>query len=147
MHHRISPARPDAGTRPARRLVGAALVALSLPMLAAACSNNDDGGEAAEPATTIEVSSTDDACVLSTTNVASGPLTFVVKNDGSKETEFYLYGSDGKKIVAEVEGIGPGTSRKMKVTPGAGTYVTACKPGEKGDGIRAEFLVGQITTQ
>ena len=62
-------------------------------------------------------------------------------NGGSKVNEFYLYGEDGKQIIGEVENIGPGISRELvlKVTPGS--YITACKPGMSGEGIRAPFSV------
>ena len=35
-------------------------------------------------------------------------------------TEFYLYGDDGKRIVGEVENVGPGITRELvlKVEPG-----------------------------
>ena len=84
---------------------------------------------------------TDSECTLSATSAPSGTLTFAVTNGGTKVNEFYLYGEDGKRIVGEVENIGPGISRELvlKVTPG--TYITACKPGMSGDGIRAPFSV------
>jgi iron uptake system component EfeO len=65
----------------------------------------------------------------------------VVSNGGTKVTEFYVYAEDGKRIVGEVENIGPGITRELvlKVTPG--NYITACKPGMAGDGIRAPFSV------
>jgi iron uptake system component EfeO len=67
-------------------------------------------------------------------------LTFAVTNGGSKVTEFYLYGEDGKRIVGEVENIGP-------ALPGAGAEGRARKlhhrmqAGMIGDGIRAPFSV------
>ena len=45
------------------------------------------------------------------TEAPSGKLTFDVTNDGSQVTEFYLYADDGKRIVGEVENIGPGPHR------------------------------------
>ena len=56
-------------------------------------------------------------------------------------TEFYLLGEDGLRIVAEVENIGPSLNRELTVNAPAGSYVTACKPGMKGEGIRADFTV------
>jgi iron uptake system component EfeO len=89
----------------------------------------------------LTVQSTDAECKLSATNAPSGTLTFAVTNGGSKVTEFYLYGEDGMRIVGEVENIGPGITRElvMKVEPG--NYITACKPGMVGTGIRAQFAV------
>jgi iron uptake system component EfeO len=56
-------------------------------------------------------------------------------------TEFYLYGEDGKRIVGEVENIGPGITRELVLKVEPGNYITACKPGMTGDGIRAPFSV------
>ena len=64
-----------------------------------------------------------------------------MKNTGSKVTEFYLYAEDGKRIVGEVENIGPGLSRSLVVNAPAGKYVPACKPGMTGKGIRSTFTV------
>jgi iron uptake system component EfeO len=111
---------------------------------ATACADNDgDSGSADAPkgATTVTVTSTDDACKLSTDTAPSGPLVFKVRNDGSEVTEFYLYAEDGEKVLSEVEDIGPGLSRNMVVDVDPGTYVTACKPGMSGDGIRDKFTV------
>ncbi|WP_395694376.1 iron uptake system protein EfeO [Nocardioides sp.] len=119
----------------------AAALALALPALAA-CTENADGSDAASgDARTITVTSTDDGCELSTTRAPSGTLTFEVTNDGSKVTEFYLLGEDGQRIVGEVENIGPQLSRELVVSAPAGSYVTACKPGMKGEGIRDDFTV------
>jgi iron uptake system component EfeO len=120
-----------------RVLTVAVIAAASVPALGA-CS--DDTSSSAD-ATTIAVSSTDDACQLSTTSAPAGPVTFQVKNDGGQVTEFYLYGSDGQTIIGEVENIGPGITRELRADVDAGSYVTACKPGQSGDGIRGDFSV------
>ena len=122
-------------------LLAATLVAL--PALAACTQNattatagSSGGGDG-----TVTVSSTDDACTLSSTEAPSGKLTFDVTNDGSQVTEFYLLDQDGKRILGEVENIGPQLTRQLVVNAAPGTYTTACKPGMKGDGIRADFTV------
>ena len=122
-------------------VVGCALAALTILPLSACSlteSNKKKSGDGAGP---IKVTSSNDACELSTTTAGSGTLTFKVENTGSKVTEFYLYAEDGKRIVGEVENIGPGLTRDLVVTASPGTYVTACKPGMAGDGIRADFTV------
>ncbi len=86
----------------------------------------------------------DDACKVSETELQAGGTTFAVTNDGDKVTEVYVYGEQGgafTKVVSEVENIGPGTSRDMDVDLAAGTYEIACKPGQKGDGIRQKITV------
>ncbi|CAI9418712.1 iron uptake system protein EfeO [Nocardioides sp. T2.26MG-1] len=115
---------------------------LATPFVAA-CTENTDGDTAGDSgdARTIKVSSTADACDLSASEAPAGHLTFEVTNDGSQITEFYLLGEDGLRIVGEVENIGPDLSRQLVVNAPAGSYVAACKPGMKGDGIRSDFTV------
>ena len=108
---------------------------LALPM--SACGSSDDSSDSK----TITVTSSAKDCKLSATKAGSGTLKFRVKNSDSKVTEFYLYKENGTSIVGEVENIGPSLSRELVVTVAPGTYVTACKPGMKGDGIRADFTV------
>ncbi len=126
---------------------------MHLPSVAAACSlallgatsacsltESKDPKKAGSTAP-ITVESSDDACVLGATTAPSGRLVFKVKNTGSKVTEFYIYDEAGTKIVAEVENIGPGLTRDLVFNAPPATYVTACKPGMTGDGIRADFVV------
>ncbi|MFJ6417596.1 iron uptake system protein EfeO [Paeniglutamicibacter sp. NPDC091659] len=90
---------------------------------------------------TIQVTSTADACTLSTGTAPGGTMKFSVKNEGTEVTEFYLLAEDGLRIVGEVENVGPGLSRDLVVMAPEGKYFTACKPGMVGDGIRAAFAV------
>lgn len=122
-----------------RTLSLATLAAVGL--LASACTDNSGGASGDGDDRTLAVTSTDDGCDVSSTEAPSGTLTFKVQNAGSKVTEFYLLGEDGLRIVGEVENIGPGLTRNLVVTAPTGTYVTACKPGMKGTGIRADFQV------
>ena len=84
----------------------------------------------------LTVQATDAECKLSATSAPSGTLTFAVTNGGKKVTEFYLYGEDGKRIIGEVENIGPGITRELVLKVEPGSYITACKPGMAGDGLR-----------
>ncbi len=120
-----------------------AAVLLASPFLAACTENADSSEDAGSDgdARALTVNSTDDACDLSASEAPAGTLTFDVSNTGSQVTEFYLLGEDGLRIVAEVENIGPNLNRELTVNAPAGTYVTACKPGMKGEGIRADFTV------
>lgn len=126
-----------------RRTAGARLAVVAatavLPLALASCTDNASATTAAGGP--IQVTSTDVECKVSATEVASGNLTFAVKNDGAEVTEFYVLAEDGLRIVAEVENIGPGITRNLVLTAPAGKYITACKPGMKGDGIRADFTV------
>ena len=118
-------------------------LALLAPLAAAGClllsgclTTNDAAGERL-----VEVDSSSESCDLSRSEAPAGTLTFRVSNSGSKVTEFYLLAADGLRIVGEVENIGPGLKRDLVVVAPDGGYVTACKPGMKGSGIRGEFTV------
>ncbi len=99
-----------------------------------------DSAEARD-ARALSVDSSADACTLSAAEAPAGTLTLDVTNSGTQVTEFYLLDEDGLRIVAEVENIGPGITRALTVDAPAGTYVTACKPGMTGEGIRGELTV------
>lgn len=118
----------------------AACAVLAVPLTGCGLFESNDKGDKTGSGS-IAVTSSNDACELSATTAGSGTLRFKVKNSGSKVTEFYLYGEDGKRIVGEVENIGPGLTRELVVTAAPGKYVTACKPGMEGDGIRDDFTV------
>jgi iron uptake system component EfeO len=125
--------------RPAAAVLGLALL---VPLLVACTENNPSGSPSgdANPGV-LTVQATDTACTLSAPEAPSGRLTFSVTNGGAKVTEFYLLGSDGLRIVGEVENIGPGLTRDLVLTAAPGSYFTACKPGMVGEGIRAPFAI------
>lgn len=134
--------------RRARRAMLGAGMAVTLAATAIACTDNNaasgsssKGGSSKGGSPRIDVESSDTACKLSATTAASGNIVFRVRNTGSQVTEFYLFRSDGVAIAGEVENIGPGLTRDLVVRPAAGTYVTSCKPGMTGDGIRSKFTV------
>jgi iron uptake system component EfeO len=141
--------RPSRGARevavPVRTLILASSCAvLGMPLLAGCTDNTQTespGAAASANPRALTVQSTDAECKLSAPSAPSGTLTFAVTNGGSKVTEFYLYGEDGKRIVGEVENIGPGITRELVLKVEPGNYITACKPGMAGDGIRAPFSV------
>jgi iron uptake system component EfeO len=114
---------------------------LAVPALVACTQNATTGTDADAAGGPISVTATDHACEVSTPSAPAGPLTFEVTNSGSEVTEFYLYSADGKRIVGEVENIGPGLHGRLIVTAEQGTYLTACKPGMSGHGIRSDFTV------
>jgi iron uptake system component EfeO len=113
--------------------------ALTVPTLASCTQNTTTAAK--EDARTIRVTATDDACDLSADEAPSGNLVYKVTNKGAKVTEFYLYAEDGRRIVGEVENVGPGLSRDLFINVPADTYVPACKPGMVGKGIRTSFTV------
>ena len=113
---------------------------LAVPALAA-CTQNAADTSTAEGSGTIHVTASDTACEVSSDSAPAGALTFEVTNGGSKVTEFYLYSADGRRIVGEVENIGPGLQGRLIATAEQGSYLTACRPGMSGKGIRAGFTV------
>jgi iron uptake system component EfeO len=126
-----------------RKILVVSALAVAVPFLAACTENSDDPGGAADSGNprALSVESSDSDCEVSAGEAPAGTLTFDVTNTGSQVTEFYLLGEDGLRIVAEVENVGPNLNREMTVNAPAGSYFTACKPGMKGDGIRADFTV------
>jgi iron uptake system component EfeO len=116
-----------------------AAIVIAMVVTGAGCTKNESSTDGGAP--TLNVTSTDDACNVSAVEAPSGNIVFNVTNAGSQVTEFYLLAEDGLRILGEVENIGPGISRKMVVQASPGSYLTACKPGMTGSGIRAKFAV------
>ncbi|MFF5034827.1 iron uptake system protein EfeO [Nocardia salmonicida] len=116
-------------------LVSIAVVATAAVLLASCTSKSD--GDAGD----IAVTADDSTCALSRDSAETGTVTFQVTNNGTKVTEFYVYGV-GERVIGEVENIGPGLTRKLIVpVSDPGAYQAACKPGMIGDGIRQNFTV------
>ncbi|RVW10611.1 peptidase M75 [Prescottella agglutinans] len=119
-----------------RRTTSALALLAIAPLALAACTSKSAAGAEA-----ITVTATDTTCEISGTTGETGNTTFSITNNGSKVTEFYVFG-DGDRVMGEVENVGPGLTRQLIVNLAeAGTYHTACKPGMVGDGIRSEFTV------
>lgn len=116
-----------------------ALALLALGALVTGCTQNAETDTKDASARSISVESSADECALSATEAPAGKLTFSIKNTGSDVTEFYLLAPDGLRIISEVENIGPGLTRDLTVVAPEGSYITACKPGMIGDGIRVDF--------
>jgi len=128
---------------PSLAVAAAALAGLALTSCQAKEPEKTDAGNSANPSAPaqITVDASDAACQLSGTEGGTGANTFVITNNGTKVTEFYVYG-EGERVMGEVENISPGLQRKLIVQLGEpGTYQTACKPGMIGDGIRGDFKV------
>ncbi len=129
-----------------KRTITAVCGATALVATLGACgteSTAPSGAKEKGDARTLAVESSATACALSATDAPAGRLTFDVTNTGSQVSEFYLLAEDGLRIVAEVENLGPGITRALTVNAAAGSYVTACKPGMTGEGIRGDFTVNE----
>ncbi len=118
------------------RVVAASGLAVVTVLAAAACTEKSKAG-----AGYIAVTSTDSSCELAAASAGTGKVNFVVANQGSKITEFYVFGANNR-VLGEVENIGPGVSGKLTVEiTEPGSYETACKPGMVGNGIRRQLTV------
>lgn len=126
-----------------RATASAALLTALAAVALGGCSAREDTKAESPSATSAEITvdATDSACTLSATQAGKGKHTFVIANNGSKVTEFYVYGMNDE-VLAEVENISPGLKRTLDVDfAEPGTYQTACKPGMTGDGIRTALTV------
>ncbi|TIC81091.1 PbrT family lead (Pb2+) uptake porter [Nocardioides sp. GY 10127] len=124
----------------ARNLALVSALALTVPVLAA-CTEAVPSAESDDDGRTVTVTSDADSCEVSTDDVPAGTVTFNVTNTGDEVTEFYLLASDGLTIKGEIENIGPQATRQLVLNAAAGDYLTACKPGMVGEGIRSDFTV------
>lgn len=121
-----------------RRILGVLAAAGAATLVLSGCVAKSEVAAGAA----FDVSSTDAGCAVSAATAESGTLTFDVKNDSGKTSEFYLLAEDGLRIVGEVENIAPSASRTLTVVAQPGKYFTLCKPGMVGEGVgKAEFTV------
>jgi iron uptake system component EfeO len=118
-----------------------ALLAGTLMFSGCTVDNSNGDSDTSGEQRKLTVSASDDVCKISANRAPAGTITFEVTNNGSKVTEFYLLGEDGQRVVGEVENVGPGLTRNLVVQATPGSYVTACKPGMAGKGIRDTFTV------
>ncbi len=125
---------------PSRHLLVAAPACAALLLTGCGSSTGSSG-----TTSSTAITAGDTTCDVATTQFTSGKLTFDVSNAGKDTTEVYVYGKGSgsayDKVVGEVENIAPGTSRSFSVSVGSGDYEVACKPGQKGDGIRTTITV------
>ena len=122
------------------------LVCLLVLGLASACVANQPPGGSGAGTATIAVESSATECKVERAEAPSGTLAFSVRNTGTDVTEFYLLAEDGLRVISEIENVGPGLTRELVVRVRPGSYVTACKPGMVGDGIRSAFTVKDFGT-
>lgn len=125
-------------------LTTSAVIALTLAT--AACSSKK---ATTTGATSPTIDAGDSTCVVSRTSFDPGRVSFAVTNKGADVTEVYVYGKSSAgtfdKIVGEREDIAPGTSADLDVSLTGGEYEVACKPGQKGAGIRQRITVTGAT--
>ena len=95
--------------------------------LLTACSSSTSSGSA-PGVHTVNVSLTDAGCDPAALQVAAGPTTFVVTNQGADAVTEFEVVRDGT-IVGEVENVAAGLERSFSLNLDAGTYETRCPGG------------------
>lgn len=120
------------------------ILAIPLTSVLTACAGSS-GSAGSSASGDIAVAAGDSSCEVATTQLDAGKHTFAVTNKGKDVTEVYVYAKsdngDFDKVVGEVENIAPQTSRDFAVSLSGGEYEVACKPGQKGNGIRTKLTV------
>ncbi|MDX6348867.1 MAG: iron uptake system component EfeO [Streptomyces sp.] len=138
----VSTPPPNAAVRRRRALlVGGALGAV-LAVVAGVSAvggwTRSGPGQAAAPSsdglrhTSVEVSP--GGCGHGWTRPQPGKQVFDVRNTSGGAAEVYLTDAKTGAVYAEVEGLGPGTVRRMPVTLGSGSYAFKCLPDD-GDAV------------
>jgi FTR1 family protein len=121
---------PDA-VRPRVRasIAGAAVVAAPIVLLVGG-ENTSSAVASAGNAKTVNVAISDAGCEPANLKLASGPTTFVVKNNGSsKVTEFEVV--KGDRALAEAENITSGLTGRFSLTLQPGRYQLRCPGGTR----------------
>ena len=119
---RFCPARfcPARAWRPA--VTGLAAPVLAVTMLAAGLSGCGTHSAAAGNVITVSTG----ACGAGWHRVRAGTQTFQVRNSGTAGAEAYLINPASGAVFAEVSGLGPGTTRPVRLDLGSGSYAFRC---------------------
>ncbi|MEK2478500.1 EfeM/EfeO family lipoprotein [Streptomyces noursei] len=109
---------------------GAVIVAGAVTAVALTTGAGPDTAATADglPHTTVEISPGD--CGRGWQHPHSGTQVFDLRNSSSAAAEVYLRGAGGGPVYGEVEGIGPGTTRQLRVRLGPGAYAFTCLPDD-----------------
>jgi iron uptake system component EfeO len=110
---------------------GAAVVAAAVVTgsLLISGSSSDDSGKSDDAGnTTVEVSPS--TCGTGWTHPHPGNQVFEMRNTSSSASEAYLIDAKSGAIFGEVEDLGPGVARQMRVTIGSGSYAFKCLPDD-----------------
>jgi len=91
----------------------------------------------------IEVASSPGICRISKDSIQAGTIVFRVTNASNSASEFYILEEDGKKIVTEVENIGPNLSRDLVTKLDQGTFYAMCVPANNTEPIKTKLKVTQ----
>jgi plastocyanin len=102
----------------------------------------EPAGSPAPSGQTVPVTESEFKITVPAEKLASGKLTFDVRNDGKIQHDLVVSGS-GVKGTAKTPLINAGQSAKLTVTLAAGTYTLYCSvPGHRAAGMVAKLTVG-----
>jgi plastocyanin len=132
-----------------------AIMALALGAIAAGCGDDDDeaeeaattpatetnGGGAAGGGDTVDISLVDFAIEPDQVDVAAGPVTFDVANDGEAPHNLEIEGGGVEEVLPE--DLQAGQSGTLEVDLQAGTYEMYCPVGNHAD----MGMVGELTVE
>ncbi|MBI4896887.1 MAG: cupredoxin domain-containing protein [Actinobacteria bacterium] len=108
-----------------RNAVGAAAAA-SCALALGACG----GSDTIAGAPTVNVGINDIGCTPPVLRLPAGPKNFVIKSSSTgKVTEYEIL--DGKRVIAEREGLTPGVERRFSIELKAGEYTSYCPGGTR----------------
>ncbi|RFU38151.1 EfeM/EfeO family lipoprotein [Actinomadura logoneensis] len=116
--------------RPWVPLTAAAVAAVVAAAVAGGAGLLPGGGRSRASGTVLEA--TLGRCGTGWTRPRPGPQTLLVRNSGNAIAEVRLVDRAGA-VHAELEGLGPGVTRPMRVTLGAGEYALRCSDDSAGD--------------
>jgi iron uptake system EfeUOB component EfeO/EfeM len=103
-------------------VTGLAVPVLAVSVLAAGLSGCGTDSAAAGNVITVSAG----ACGAGWHRVRAGMQTFQVRNSGTAGAEAYLINPASGAVFAEVSGLGPGTTRPMRLDLGSGSYAFQC---------------------
>lgn len=103
-------------------MTGLAVPVLAVSVLAAGLSGCGTDSAAAGNVITVSTG----ACGAGWHRVRAGMQTFQVRNSGTAGAEAYLINPASGAVFAEVSGLGPGTTRPIRLDLGSGSYAFRC---------------------
>lgn len=142
-------------------LAGATLVG-SMSALISACGSSTPAASPSSPATTtavtpsrsqspttanpdaiaVSILASEKSCTVNPVRVPAGPLTFTTSNVGDAVNGFVLSQSGGSKaVLGESRNLPSGGTGEFSADLKAGTYATACLPGNGGPAFAGTFTV------
>ncbi|MCH0559218.1 EfeM/EfeO family lipoprotein [Streptomyces sp. MUM 16J] len=116
------------GTAPAVFVVLAVVLAVTLPAASSGGPGHHRATDTKPARNVVEVSPSH--CGRGWTRPEPGLQTFDLHNSSDGAAEVYLEDPDSQSVYGEVEGIGPGTTRRLTVRLGRGTYAFKCVPDD-----------------